>query len=531
MRIPLVAMLVSAVGLAWLAHGLRPDAFFAGDSGLKLVAAMNALSHPARPFDIDLPRVAGEAVPAVGPMMPVHGDHAHVLQSPVFPVLTAPLVALLGLRGAYVLPALSFLGMLPLLEHVRRRTVPDASPMVLAGIGVAASPLLFYALELWEHAPAVALLALCLSLGLRACDEENRRLALAAGMAGGAAAILRPEAVWAVLGLLLVSRPRTGLAIAAGAAIPFVPWGLGNLVHFGSPLPPHVASTLAPLSSGWAAARLERIDTWVAPGSAWEGAGLLLVALAWALRLGGADAGYSQAAGLCGAAVVALLAAGGGLSRDSLWQMIPVALFVLVPTSRGRGAGRRLSIIAAVTVGGIVLTATHSGGAQWGPRFLLVATPPLLLMAAAAAARLTRPGRLRLLRTLLVGTVLVAAVATSRAAYRELRGTKQIYGRVVDAAADAVPKGGIVVTNVWWFDQVVAVLGRERTFLVAETVAEAAGLLRTLSAARVNAATLVWTGEPDGEPLSGALSGTCFALTNTRHLDERRLTLARAVCR
>src|SRR6476661_6306442 len=89
-----------------LAGNLRPDAFFAGDPGVKLIAARNALAHPSRPFEIPLPIVAGSPLPFVDPFFARHGDHAHAVTSELFPLLTAPLIALFGLRGAYLLPAL-----------------------------------------------------------------------------------------------------------------------------------------------------------------------------------------------------------------------------------------------------------------------------------------------------------------------------------------------------------------------------------------------------------------------------------------
>ena len=112
---------VSTVALVWLAAGLPAGAFFSGDSGVKLIAALEAIEHPARPFEIDLPRVGTRATAFVDPMVVVHGGHAHALQSPLFPPLSAPIIATFGLRGAYVLPALAFIALCLLLEVIRRQ--------------------------------------------------------------------------------------------------------------------------------------------------------------------------------------------------------------------------------------------------------------------------------------------------------------------------------------------------------------------------------------------------------------------------
>ena len=136
-------MAVATAGIVSLAVSLPPDGFFSGDSGLKLVAALNAIDHPLRPFALDLPEIAGRKVRYVDTMVAVHGDHGHVIQSPLFPVVSAPLIASLGLRGAYVLPAIAFIVLMPLLNLLRRHAAPRTSIGVLACIAVGANPLLF----------------------------------------------------------------------------------------------------------------------------------------------------------------------------------------------------------------------------------------------------------------------------------------------------------------------------------------------------------------------------------------------------
>jgi hypothetical protein len=107
-----------------LSRGLPPEGFSAGDPGIKLIAARQAIAHPDRPFEIDLPAIAGTPTPFVDPLYKVHGDHAHALQSPLFPLVSAPPLAWLGLRGAIS--------------------------------AVLACPVFFYAFEIWEHVPAMA---------------------------------------------------------------------------------------------------------------------------------------------------------------------------------------------------------------------------------------------------------------------------------------------------------------------------------------------------------------------------------------
>jgi hypothetical protein len=96
---------VLAVVLLLLARGLPQRTFVVGDPGLKLIAARNAIEHPARPFEIDLPRVGGRPVDFVDPSFRVHGDHAHAATSEFFPVMTAAFIAAFGISGAFVLAA------------------------------------------------------------------------------------------------------------------------------------------------------------------------------------------------------------------------------------------------------------------------------------------------------------------------------------------------------------------------------------------------------------------------------------------
>jgi len=142
-----------------LAAALPADGFYAGDSGVKLIAAYNAIQHPSRPFQIDLPVIGGERMPLVERFFWVHGTHAHALQSPVFPVVSAPFIAAFGIRGAYVVPALSFVLLVPSLFVIARRAAPDISRGLVLTMAIAASRLSFYAFEFWEHLPAAACLA------------------------------------------------------------------------------------------------------------------------------------------------------------------------------------------------------------------------------------------------------------------------------------------------------------------------------------------------------------------------------------
>ncbi len=528
----LAVVVFAAVAVGWMSAGYRPDAFFSGDSGLKLIAALSAIDHPSRALEIDLPQIGGRPVPYVEHMVSVHDGHAHVLQSPLFPVASAPFIRTFGWRGAYVLPLLSFIALIPLLEAIRRRAAPDTSFAVCAWIAVAANPVLFYALEYWEHAPAIALMAASLAAALSAggTPASARWWTLLAGALGGCSILLRPEAAWLVAAMLLLIAPRQWLRYALAALAVLLPFGLANFVHSGTPLGPHASQSLAPLQSDWLITRWSRIQAWVWPNSLVVGGGLLLVAVAWGARALALDLRLRQLIALGGAALVSFAAAERWPLRDSLWQAFPVVLLALVPTTQSTPIVRRLYTIASITSIAVLLTATHDGGAQWGPRFLLISTPVLIVLAARAATDALGAGRARILRVALIGFVLVAGTATARVSYLELRGAKRQYGEIVSATSRLTREGDVILTNVWWFDQVNATLYGHRVFLFVPTVSQAADVLKELAAANTRQATLVWTDESDGESLMPATRGTCFHIGDVQPVPTRLLRIASATC-
>lgn len=480
------AGLAAAIMVA-LAAGLRPDAFFSGDSGVKLIAARNAVAHPDRPFEIDFPRIAGREVPYVDDLFVVHGGHAHALQSPLFPVASAAFVHLWGVRGAYVLPILSFVLLLVAMERLRAQALPRLPSLTFYVIVLTANPVLFYALEVWEHAPAVALTAAATAAAWRG----SRRGALAAGAFGGLAIILRPEAIWYIgaLGLFApVRHRRDRIAMAAATLALLAPAAMANYLHFGDPLGAHLRAVVDPIGRSWLQARQARAAVWFAPSALLAAAGAVLVAAAWIAKTPRAS-GMSQVIGLAGAAAIGLAAAAGLLARESLWQLWPAGAMVFVPHEYP--GARRWRGLALVSIAAMFLTSHHDGGAQWGPRYLLTATPALLVLTAIAADSLAGSARpWRRLRSAFVAAVLLLAAFTSRNAYRELQASKEDYGAIVTATREFVPEGGVIATDVWWFGQMTAALYGRHTVLPASARAPLAAILRDIEDAKIPAFVL-----------------------------------------
>ena len=214
-----------AVVLALLASGLRPDAFYVGDPGVKLVSARNALQHPTSPLEIPLPRIGPDDAPYIENFFAAHDDHSHAITSEFFPLLSAPLLALFGLRGLYILPALGFVGTLAACAWLASVLDTRRSTALVASAAALGTPFLFYGLEFWEHTPALALGVAGAALLLDASKRRPGRdadvgLSIAAGLLAGAAFVLRAESACFFTAVLLASRTLVHRPTCPGTSVP-----------------------------------------------------------------------------------------------------------------------------------------------------------------------------------------------------------------------------------------------------------------------------------------------------------------------
>src|SRR5262249_20614963 len=150
-----------------------------GDPGIKLIAAKNAIARPDHPLDIPLPVIGRESLPYVEPFFEVHDDHAHAVTAELFPLVSARLIRWVGLRGAYVLPAAGFLGILAGCAWLAVALDSRRNPVIVLLVAAFATPFLFYGLEFWEHAPALALATNATALFITAGRSQNGRWARA----------------------------------------------------------------------------------------------------------------------------------------------------------------------------------------------------------------------------------------------------------------------------------------------------------------------------------------------------------------
>jgi hypothetical protein len=492
---PILLLLFLSAALLWLSAGLRPDSFYTGDSGVKLIAARNALEHPSGPLAIPLPRIGAEPLPFIEPFFAVHGDHAHAITSELFLLLTAPLFGAFGWRGLYLLPGLGFLLAAAGVAWLAVALEPRRNPSLAIVVVTLGTPLLFYGLEFWEHAPAVAAATLATALLVTSSrlDERDQLThapwrTLLSGCLFGTAVLLRPEAVCFLIAVLIAARwlpcppgwKASGL-VMVGLAFVLGPFEAYWIDHFGSIVPPHVGTNAGLLRGAWATERLR-------------------IAAGWVLSPDGLF----------------------GLTRTSnLWATGPAALLALVPLrAKSSYPSRRfLRAAACLTIAFVLLTAPNDGGAQWGPRYLLFAYLPLSILAVDTLQAL--PWRRAAVRIALAAA-LAGGIWIQRSAYRELRGSKLTYGSLVDFVASKVAPGGYLVTDLWWLDQVAAAATKDRQVLYAPDLASGRGAMQRLDRTVVPTVTVIRS-RTESADVGAWAENTCYVEINREALPIRAL--------
>src|SRR5262249_35543724 len=187
--------------------------------------AKNAAARPDRPLDIPLPEIDRERLPYVEPFFEVHDDHAHAVTTDLFPLVSSRFIRSLGVRGAYILPGLGFLGILAGCAWLATALDHRRNPALVILVAAVATPFLFYGLEFWEHAPAVGLDAIATAMFVSAVRSRKAGAALAvgSGLAFGVAFLLRPESAWGFLAVIVASttleRNSRHLGLLAGLSL------------------------------------------------------------------------------------------------------------------------------------------------------------------------------------------------------------------------------------------------------------------------------------------------------------------------
>lgn len=458
---------VAALVVAYLALSFLNDhrGYLGTDTGGK-VATLRAMER------------AGTLVPDVGywaerwdpegALHPLHytnhiGDRwVNVTTLPAL-YLGYPLFRLAGYQGALLVPMLgAAFTALAARALVRRLTGPDERAGWLAFwlVGLA-SPVTIYALDFWEHAVGLAMVAWAVVLLLDLLHSRRGLTAAAgAGLLLGSAATMRTEAlVYAAVAtgvtcLLLAARTRdltrpalAGVAVVAGLALPLVGNHALEGAVLGSGLRADRATatvTDAPTTDGTrvneAMLTATALHATLQPSSYAVGAALLALLVLFALQASRGQAGARAArVAAAGAAALYLVRATAGLGFvPGLMAATPLAAVGLALGWRRHGAGteRSPSAYDARPVLAVALLAlplvwafqfTGGAGPQWAGRYIL---PSGLLLGVVGIARLRLLARWA--RLALVGTA--AAVTCFGLAWLSVR--SHDVARTVQALTD-----------------------------------------------------------------------------------------------
>ena len=220
---------------------LRPEAVYSGDIGVKYVQAQALVANRFRSLNIPYPAEFFDPERTYFPLRPPFVMYVGATTQAIFPptstVLQALGVAVAGFRGMMLLTIIS--AALVLYSAARLAAARDA-PFVVVALGLA-SPLWFYAVSGWEHAPAVALGTLAFALAIAAPPS----FAFVAGISVGAGATIRDEMILLLPGLLLATwlRTRRGRSVgvaAAGALVPLLLAMVLEVAYFDRPAAAHL---------------------------------------------------------------------------------------------------------------------------------------------------------------------------------------------------------------------------------------------------------------------------------------------------
>ena len=515
---------------------LAPEAVYSGDIGVKYVQAQALVAHRFTSLDIPYP---GEfldperAFLALRPpfVMSTAGE-TQAIFPPVSSVLQAIAVGAAGFRGMIVLSIVSaaviLIGACALAPPAQRLAVAIA-----VGLG---SPIWFYAVSGWEHAPAVACGTAAFAWAVRA--QDSGRVPFVAGALAGAGAALRDEVMLLAPGLMLIvwlrdRRWRAPAAAVAGLLAPLLLSAAIEVWWFNRPPAAHLRHAVHLLQSALHLTNApnpdvpvlrpmtarERYDTVVTYWMFGRGtdvqvasfaAGLVLALfvrwrwrssaglLIWLLAFGVTTAGDvlevvtapKWLAGLVRVApyvVCALMPFAGSRQADSA----PAS-----PESKATFGNDRLLPAAILATTAAYLAIAYagvdtSGGKSLGPRLLLPLLPLLAVSATMIIASHLRSPAVLDRATGAVGAALVAAAVVIH-----LGGTVPAYvqrnrddASAVLAAAAAPER--IVVADDMYTAQLLFPLYDKKIVLLADTTALASRLGLLLAEQRVTGALLV----------------------------------------
>jgi hypothetical protein len=574
------AILIAAFFAAVQFVALAPDGFVTGDQGSKYLQTRAFADRG--PFDPGIDVASRDIDPAYRQQEPKLKNRRGRLVSEflwLLPLTAAPFLRLFGMRGLYVVPALSVIAMFLTAATIGRRA-GDPKGLVAGWILVLATPVAIYGLELWEHAPAAAcvLIAAWLlapsappgdAVSIHRPHSTGFRHA-AAGAAIAVGALFREEAIVAAPALILaraalVDRGRfralaaTSLWVAAGMAAVFLAAVPVNLMIYGAALPMHMTQDAWDVARTTPYMQVRRdflVDLFL-PAShtavfiAAIAAGVAASAIARRRRIrdGGAALTVVHASVLvvlviCVALPLWRLATGvrghDAYRLTSAAHTWPFALALLyapwMEPADGRPIARYLILSALLLIVLTDIVVPSSGGAQWSPRFLL-AVVPLLAVALGVTvwtpvASAEPPPRLDVVSA--VAIVLFASIVMQATGFAFVQREKARHASITHALEARTAPGDVVITTVFWVPEVAATLAPSRRMLFAWSPADVpsmAAMAVGKGIRRFSLVTLVPFNGYDAPPTLDVPGAPCrFVRGHVSALDAQGSTLSRYEC-
>ncbi len=402
-----------------------------------------------------------------------------------FAFLSAINYGVVGWWGLYVIPLLATLLMLPGLGRVADalgyREGSGRAAVLMAALG---TPLWFYALVFWEHAPAVCLGVWAVAFALRFLRRGGWGNLVVSSLLAAGSIWFRDE-MYLFLAVLVVTivfyspgrrAPALAVGLLAGLTALAPLWWLQWKI-LGSPFGFHLETSRA-FADGvgaWAAVRPRVFyDLFAAAGKRWWLSLLLTAPFTMALIVRPSFRkrafGLAVPLALLAGTLTTLFVLAGYLRADSpvIWMLRTNSLFTASPLLLAAGLRLReaegpssrallrrwlwLLVVGYAILYGLLSPADRTEGIHWGNRLLLVLYP---LLAALAAGVLVRwwsweppgPGWRK-------GIVILAAAVSLGAQVWSLMllDWRQDFSRRANLEIGRRPEG-TVVTDTWWVSQ------------------------------------------------------------------------------
>ncbi len=424
----IIAIALVYCSLLFLYHGPL-NTFFSSDHGVKLFQTQSlivtkfgsqALVYPGAAIDPEQ-----RYIPFRGQYL-IRGSEHYGMFPQIFAAVSTLPFFLFGYAGLYLVPLVSALGILLVFALLGALLLKPATNIAgLIGLGIA-SPIVFYALNFWEHTPATFFALGAVYCMLRTQIRYQQWLPVCAGLLLAVALAFRNEVVLLapamLISLFLFERLRAIRAAAAfsfGLFLGLMPLLLFNHMTYGNFQGPHVAVAGAGMRLGWIA----WIDMLIVPLQPITIVLMCIALLAIDMLSEWLTAAGSRlfwlACALIGLVILQCTAPLEELELMALLTSFPWVLLIFLPIPK-QHLTQQATIAAYLRNSAFIfimlclLLRLPDGGAQHGPRLLLPIMPLLMLAGLWRAEQFfAQPIALRQKATMLIVLTLIAQAGLS----------------------------------------------------------------------------------------------------------------------